>query len=379
MSAPVFDYRLARGEAIAKVESNVRRIDQNEYRVRSQSGNWEYVVLRTELGWNCSCPDFQFRALKCKHAIAVELSLQIRRRIENARRVVPLDYQSCLSCGSERIKRDGLLHNKGGDIQRFECLSCGKRFTNNLGFERMRSSPEAITLAMQIYFGGASLRNVQKALRLQGVNVSHVAIFKWIRKYVGLMEGYLSQMRPNVGETWRADELWVKVKGDMKYLFALMDDETRFWIAQEVADSKERHNPRGLFNQGLNMTNGVAPAILITDGLPSYHYAFKKVYGWKTTPTKTPVHVREIAIAGKVHNNKMERMNGELRDREKTMRGLKRMDTPILKGMQIYHNFIRPHQALRGATPAERAGIKIEGPNKWLTLIQNAKHEEEVK
>jgi putative transposase len=28
----------------------------------------------------------------------------------------------------------------------------------------------------------------------------------------------------------------------MKYLFALMDDETRFWIAQEVADTKYMHD-----------------------------------------------------------------------------------------------------------------------------------------
>ena len=46
-------------------------------------------------------------------------------------------------------------------------------------------------------------------------------------------------------------------------------------------------------------------------------------------------HVREIALAGQVHNNKMERMNGEVIDREKVMRGLKRMDTPILKGIQF--------------------------------------------
>jgi putative transposase len=39
-------------------------------------------------------------------------------------------------------------------------------------------------------------------------------------------------------------------------------------------------------------------------------------------------------------------MNGEIRDREKTMRGLKKIDTPILKGCQIYHNYIREHQAL---------------------------------
>jgi len=40
--------------------------------------------------------------------------------------------------------------------------------------------------------------------------------------------------------------------------------------------------------------------------------------------------------------------------------------------MQIFHNYIRPHQALKGKTPAEVAGINVEGENRWLTLIQNA-------
>jgi putative transposase len=109
----------------------------------------------------------------------------------------------------------------------------------------------------------------------------------------------------------------------------------------------------------------------------SYNYAFKKVLAGRTTPTTTPVHIREITLKGTVHNNKMERMNGEVRDRERVMRGLKNMDTPILKGMQIYHNFIRPHESLNGETPADRAGIKVEGTDKWRTLIQNAKHEKE--
>jgi hypothetical protein len=39
---------------------------------------------------------------------------------------------------------------------------------------------------------------------------------------------------------------------------------------------------------------------------------------------------------------------------------------------QIYHNYVRPHEPLDGKTPAEAAGIRIEGENKWLTLIQNA-------
>ena len=67
----------------------------------------------------------------------------------------------------------------------------------------------------------------------------------------------------------------------------------------------------------------------------------------------------------------MERMNKEIRDREKVMRGLKVEDTPILKRIQIYHNFIRPHESLKGKTPADLAGIRVGGENKWPTMIQD--------
>ncbi len=42
------------------------------------------------------------------------------------------------------------------------------------------------------------------------------------------------------------------------------------------------------------------------------------------------------------------------------MRRLERKDTPILKGYQIYHNYIREHEGLDDKTPAEAYGIKIE-------------------
>ena len=68
----------------------------------------------------------------------------------------------------------------------------------------------------------------------------------------------------------------------------------------------------------------------------------------------------------------MERLNGEVRDREKTMRGLKRTDTAVLSGYQIYHNYFRPHEVLKGKTPAEKCGIIIERADKWKTVIENA-------
>jgi hypothetical protein len=96
-----------------------------------------------------------------------------------------------------------------------------------------------------------------------------------------------------------------------------------------------------------------------------------KEFWTKKKATRTE-HTNAIRIRGDKNNNKMERFNGEIRDREKTMRGLKIKDTPILTGYQIFHNYIRPHEGLEGKTPSEACGIKVEGKNKWLTLIQNA-------
>ena len=68
------------------------------------------------------------------------------------------------------------------------------------------------------------------------------------------MEKYLDKITPHVSDTWRADELYVKIKGNMKYVFAMMDDETRFWIAQEVADTKDTHDARHLFQMAKERT-----------------------------------------------------------------------------------------------------------------------------
>jgi putative transposase len=268
--------------------------------------------------------------------------------------------------------RWGVRHNKSGDIQKFKCRDCTRFFTVNIGFERMKHNPKAITTALQLYFSGESLRKTKESLKLMGVQVCPQTVLNWIGKYIGLMERYADQIAPKVSDTWRADELYLKVKGDLKYLYAMMDDETRYWIAQEVADTKYVHDARALFAKS-KIIAGKKPLTLITDGAQNYQKAFRKEYFTKANPVSA--HVRDIRISGRIHNNKMERMNGEIRDREKVMRGLKRMDTPILKGTQIYHNFIKPHEGLQGRTPAEAAGIKVEGENKWMMLIQNASRE----
>jgi transposase-like protein len=226
----------------------------------------------------------------------------------------------------------GIRHNKYGDIQLLKCKACGKFFTVNLGFEKMKHDPKAITTAMQMYFSGESLRNTAKTLRLIRAQVSYQTVWNWIVKYTALMEKYLDKITPNVSDTWRADELCLKIKGNMKYLYALMDEQTRFWIAQEVADTKYTADVRPLF-QLAKAVAGKAPKTLVSDGAPNFHEAYHLEFRTSRLETRTE-HIRHIRLQGDHNNNKMEHVNGEIRDRERVMRGLEERHTD-LNGLPI--------------------------------------------
>ncbi|MGB9022873.1 MAG: DDE-type integrase/transposase/recombinase [Candidatus Bathyarchaeia archaeon] len=368
--------REERGKMIAEKPNQIRCIRERFYRVVSQSGRGMYDVRKARMnetiGWICTCPDFVYRQVKCKHIWAVEFSAKLRELVK-PRVIEPIDVHICIYCKSDRLIKWGIRHNKYGDIQKFSCKSCGRYFTINLGFERMKHSPQGITAAMQLYFSGESLRNTAKSLRLIGVEVRHKTVYCWIRKYVEIMGKYLNQIKPQVSDTWRADEMWLKIKGNPKYLYALLDDETRYWIAKEVAGDKfSREAPEyasRLFQQGKEVA-GKKPLTLITDGLHAYHLAYKReFYAHRKPVTK---HVEHIAWQKDKGNQKMEAFNGTVRSREKVMRSLKREDSPILDGYRIFHNHMRPHMALDGKTPAEACGIEVKGNNKWLTIIQKA-------
>ena len=145
---------------------------------------------------------------------------------------------------------------------------------------------------MQLYFSGESLRNTAESVRLIGMDVSHQTVYSWIKKYITLMARYLEKIKPNVSDAWRADELYVKVKGNPKYLYALMDDQTRFWIAQQVADSKYTSDVRPLLQKGKELTNK-RPNTFITYGAPNFHDAFNKEFFTINNPrTRHISHIR---------------------------------------------------------------------------------------
>ena len=124
-----------------------------------------------------------------------------------------------------------------------------------------------------------------------------------------------------------------------------------------------------VFQRAKHNSGGRKPKYVVTDGLHSYRPAVNKEFSTNTHDTE---HIWNVGLQHHPNNNIVERLHSTIRDREKTMRGLKIDTTPILEGHRLYYNYIKPHQALSGKTPSEFAGIEIEGDDKWITLLRNA-------
>lgn len=90
-------------------------------------------------------------------------------------------------------------------------------------------------------------------------------------------------------------------------------------------------------------------------------------------------HIANVGIRSHMGNHRVERLHDTMREREKVMRHLKKADSAdkVFKGFRSYYNFVRPHMALDGHTPAQAAAVPIElGTNKWLDLLQQAARQE---
>lgn len=75
---------------------------------------------------------------------------------------------------------------------------------------------------------------------IHGMKFSHTTMRNWTTKYVELMVSLLQIITPQVEEQCHADKVWVKICGNMKYLFAMMGGEMRFVLAQEVDSEKSK-------------------------------------------------------------------------------------------------------------------------------------------
>jgi len=118
----------------------------------------------------------------------------------------------CRFCGSKDYTKEGYRKTQQrGKIQKFKCRDCGKYFTNEEGFYRMRYSAETITLSIDMYLSNLSSRKMRNQLRRHlGIKVSHITILDWVRKYVMKVHNFVEKLGYNLGSGFYADETFIR-------------------------------------------------------------------------------------------------------------------------------------------------------------------------
>lgn len=376
---PVQTAREMKALAIAGTNSHIRRVDAFSYKVKSQSSDSWYEVrfIPKPRGWFCSCPDHIYRKVECKHIQAVYISKQLRHTIVNNSNINEIQSELTCKCGSPNVIKDGIRKNKSGTIQRFKCKDCQREWSDNLGFANNKVNSKIITMAIDLYFKGVSLRKIKEHIVMfHGIKVSHVAILGWIRKFGEVVTPYVDQFTPELSGVYHVDEMAIHIrkettaKGHYQWLWNMMDNTTRFWITSKVSQRRETSDARAVFKDVKSKVS--LPNAVVHDGLTSYDEAFTKEFWFQHR--QDIQNIRSISVRNKGLNQKVERLNGIFRDREIVMRGMDHRESAqkLIDAYRIHYNFVKEHGSMK-KTPAEEAGIKLDlGQNKIETLIRMA-------
>jgi putative transposase len=91
-------------------------------------------------------------------------------------------------------------------------------------YHRHRFPAEIISHAVWLYHVfSLSLRAVELILAERGVLVTHESIRSWCRKFGAEFAKRLRRRRPRPGDTWHLDEVFIRIRGVLRYLWRAVD------------------------------------------------------------------------------------------------------------------------------------------------------------
>ena len=207
------------------------------------------------------------------------------------------------------------------------------------------ATPHEKGAAVDLYFDGLSYRRTADNMEQYFDRETNTAtVYRWVRDLSKKADDVLRLMKVDAGRVWVADEVVVRVGGKNYWLFNVMDSQTRFLLAAYLSPTRTtRAAATALARQRSNNP----PVAVKTDGLASYRDAMPRAF-----PTHRVRHVVSKGVKADINNNLSERLQGTIRDRDKTLRGLKARDTgqAYVDGLVTHYNpvYFRPPRKPEG-------------------------------
>ena len=199
-------------------------------------------------------------------------------------------------------------------------------------FRYFNSSPEVIRLVVMMYVKyPLSLRNCEDLLFERGIDICHETVRFWWNRFGPMFAAEIkrkrsSALRQHTQWRWHLDEVYVKINGEMHYLWRAVDHEGE---VLECLATKERDKAAALKLMKRLMKRYGRPEKIVTDGLRSYGAALKEIGN------------ADRQEVGRWLNNRAENSHQPFRRRERAMERFRRMKT--LQKFAAVHGTVHNH------------------------------------
>ena len=225
-------------------------------------------------------------------------------------------------------------------------------------FKGRHFDQEIIVLCVRWYLTfKLSSRDMVQMMAERGITLTHTTILRWVERYVPEFEKRWSRYARPVDDSWRADETYLKIKGQWVYLYRAVDKEGRtvdFLLSKrrDVAAAKR-------FFSWATKQHGV-PRVITLDGYAASHRAVAKLKEIGTLPRR--VRVRSC----KYLNNVVEQDHRRIKQRIRPMLGFKRFETAAvtIRGIELVEKIKKQQFNLKPLT-----GKATTAPEIWAAVL----------
>ena len=177
-------------------------------------------------------------------------------------------------------------------------------------YKRYRSPSEIIQYAVWLYHRfNMSHRDIEDLLAERGIGVSYESIRLWCNKFGPHYARRLKRKHNGFGDTFYIDEVFVKIRGQQKYLWRAVDQDGE---VMDVFLQASRDGAAAMrFFKRLIRNHGNEPRKIVTDKLRSYGVAHRELI---------PESIHDTS---QYANNRAELSHQPTRVRERGMRRFK--------------------------------------------------------
>ena len=165
-------------------------------------------------------------------------------------------------------------------------------------YKRHRFPPDVISYAVWLYHRfNLSHRDIEDLLAERGVTVSHESIRLWCIKFGPAFARKLRRRHPGFGDTFYIDEVFVRIRGNQRYLWRAVDQDGDV-VDVFLQDRRDARTAKRFFRR-LIRRHGSEPWKIVTDKLGSCRVAHRELVP------------RSIHVTDRYANNRSERQGFE--------------------------------------------------------------------